>query len=136
MIRDIIVRTIVIAAVIVGLEPTGLWTWLGAHPFWSSRVAFFGVAAGVVLWFLTDWLVRRTHSAVSSAIAILAVAIIVTGTLSWYGKTEFAASLADNRFAGQMWYFGFIAFIACIFATLAMLSKIIVPTIRLSMSDE
>jgi len=136
MIRDIIVRMIVIAAIIVGVEPAGIWTWLGAHPFWSAKVAFFGVATGAALWLLVDWLARRAKSETSSPVAILVVAIILTGTVSWYGKTEFSASFAENTFAGQLWYYGFILFVACIFAALVTVSKAIVPKIRLSTSDD
>ena len=89
---------------------------LGAHPWWSTKVIWIGVPVGLVLHALsasvsTSLLVRLigfpTLMAIGYAIATI-------------GKNRFAASYAEDAFAGQMWYFGWIA--TCAFAAAALIS--------------
>lgn len=79
--------------------------YAGAHPFWSSSVIYIGVPLGIIFAGVVRALgLGRTLRLVLYA-ALLAAAIWIT----YSGKTRFAASFAEDRFAGQMWYFGWIA---------------------------
>ena len=50
----------------------------------------------------------------------LALMLLTYGAATW-GKAAFAASYAENGFAGQIWYFGWIAAAAGATATIVSL---------------
>ncbi|MBF9030510.1 hypothetical protein HKCCE3408_08890 [Rhodobacterales bacterium HKCCE3408] len=80
----------------------GLGQALGAHPFWDVQTAWIGAAIGLVAGLV---FARLPGKAVLPAFALLALG--AWGAAAW-GKARFAASFADDRFAGQIWYVGFI----------------------------
>lgn len=109
------------ALVVILLANGGLTTTLGAHPFWSVQVAWIGTPVGLVLALAAKhggvrWSLR---SLVFLILAILAFA------LAAHGKSLFAASFAEDRAAGRLWYFGWIA-TACFAA--AFLAALFSPT--------
>lgn len=75
----------------------------GAHPFWSDTVILIGTPIGLILGLVTT---RLPYTVRMIALAALLGTSIVAAT---FGKRAFAASYAENVFAGQVWYFGWIA---------------------------
>lgn len=89
---------------------------LGAHPFWSVKVALYGAIPGALLALGLAWL---TRFAVYFAVLDLSLAAVV----AWWGKRIFVTSSGDNALGGQMWFFGWIAVCACAVAVLALLAR-------------
>lgn len=77
-------------------------TYGGAHPIWTDKVVYIGAPLGLILGLLLSNLhyVVRTVGFGALTIATLFAA--------YWGKLTFAASYAENTFAGQIWYFGWI----------------------------
>ena len=87
----------------------------GAHPWWSQSVILVGFPIGIGLAAALAWLgLRRLASLL--AIAVLGGASVFVAQI---GKARFAASYAEDAFAGQMWYFGWIATCALTAALIA-----------------
>jgi hypothetical protein len=112
---------IISAIVAVAIAAVGAYFWnltqaLGAHPFWAEKVLFIGAPIGLIVGLTFS----RIPYVVSIAV-LLAATIISFGVAHW-GKTQFAASYAEDAFAGQMWYFGWFA--VCITAT-SLLARVI-----------
>ncbi|MBL4808079.1 MAG: hypothetical protein JKY31_12470 [Rhodobacteraceae bacterium] len=113
-----------IAALLFVAHLSGLWTLLGSHPFWSASATYLGLAAGLVvvvlIWGKPGW-------------GVLILLFLLTA-LAFYastkGKEVFVGSYAENSFAGRIWYFGFIGFIAGLFASLVGLVSAFLPTPR------
>lgn len=80
----------------------------GAHPFWSKQVVIIGAPIGLILGLIV---IRLPYTVRSGAFLVLT---ILSGLVSYWGKTAFAASYAENVLAGQAWYFGWYGI--CIFA--------------------
>ena len=96
----------------------GLAERLGAHPWWADKVIWIGVPVGFGL-AATAWILRLPRGMRYLGFAgLTAAAFFVAQT----GKLRFAASYAEDMFAGQLWYFGWIATCALAFATLATIS--------------
>ncbi len=83
---------------------------LGAHPFWADQVLVWGTPIGIVLALAT----MRLHAIgrVIGFVVLTGIAYAIANT----GKTRFAASYAEDSFAGQMWFFGWHATFACVIA--------------------
>ena len=81
---------------------------LGAHPFWAASVVVWGgiLAAGISF---SPW-PRNRFWRVGGLLALT----LVSFALATEGKSAFAASYAEDGFAGQRWYFGWI--LTCAFA--------------------
>ena len=94
---------------------------LGAHPFWSEKIAFIGAPLGAILGYLLG------RSARIVALLSCAVLLIISFVAAHWGKTEFAASFAENQRAGQIWYFGWIATALFATALLATLMRKVMP---------
>ena len=91
---------------------------LGAHPFWSLKIAWIGVPIGLVIAILVrrvSWLKRLAGAAICLGIA---------AAVAHYGRLQFAASFAEDRLAGQFWFFGWIA--VAIFLT-ALIASALTP---------
>ena len=109
------------ALVVILAANSGLTESLGAHPFWAISVAWIGVPIGLVLALAAKtlqvaWLIR---------VLIFLICVSAAYTLAAVGKERFAASYAEDRFAGQIWYFGWIAS-TC--AATALIAAIFSPT--------
>jgi len=109
------ISDILIAAALFVAHLLGFWIQLGAHPFWSQSATLFGLVIGVVLIVLT-W--GRPSWGVVVLLVALTILAFQTSTI---GKAEFAESFAENQFAGRIWYYGFIGFIAALFASFSVL---------------
>ncbi len=88
----------------------------GAHPWWSQKVVLIGGGAGLAVAFVLNFLPIKAviRVALFAGLAVFAYA------LATYGKTQFAASYAEDAFAGALWYFGWIgtpAALAAVFYT-------------------
>ena len=105
------------ALVVILAANAGLTELLGAHPFWSIAIAWIGVPIGLILPIATRWLDLRWLVRV----LIFAVALAATFALASYGKERFAASFAEDRAAGRIWYMGWIATMAFASAFIAAL---------------
>lgn len=122
-IQNFILVLVVISGLLLAAHFMGLWVQLGAHPWWSASATYIGIAGGVVVTAAAYWKLPRTPEATmmqAAGFAVLAAAAIGAST---YGKRGFAASYAEDAQAGQIWYFGFIAFVFAVFCTLAALSR-------------
>lgn len=89
---------------------------LGAHPWWSTKVIWIGVPVGLIL--------HGLSAAVNTSLLVRLIgfpALTAFGyAIATIGQIRFAASYAEDAFAGQMWYFGWIA--TCAFAAAALIS--------------
>ena len=86
----------------IGFAHAGLTLTLGAHPFWSARIAWIGAPVGAML------AVILARGGGWRAVIGFAILTAATLALAHYGKTAFAASYAEDRLAGRVWYFGWI----------------------------
>ncbi len=93
---------------------------LGAHPFWATQITLIGAPIGLFL----AWLAALRLPGIPAVIgfAILTGAALATAR---YGQAGFAASFAEDQFAGQLWYFGWIASAAGFAALVASLSRLL-----------
>lgn len=98
-----------ILAVVVALGAPVLMAWQGvsvewgAHPWWAMKTAIIGAGAGLGLGLVLYLLPKASGSFIALAFAFVAYAT------ARYGGTEFAASYAEDAFAGRLWYLGWIA---------------------------
>lgn len=99
-------------AVAVAAYFSGATQTLGAHPFWASNTIILGTPIGLALGYVS------TRLRLGLAIAALTGLTIVTYLIARTGKTRFAASYAEDAFAGQMWFFGWHAVVVFAVATL------------------
>ena len=93
----------------------GLPRALGAHPFWAFKIAWIGVPLGLLL----ALLVRR-QPWVTRLVAFSA-ALVASSLAAHFGRLRFAASFADDRLAGQFWFYGWIGVAASVSAFTAAL---------------
>lgn len=100
---------------------TGITQILGAHPWWADKVIWFGLGLGLLLAAIL-WGLRLSKPVRLICLAALNLAAFA---IAYTGKSRFAASYAEDAFAGQMWYFGWMA--TCTFA-LAILATVAWPT--------
>lgn len=93
------------ALVVIICANAGLAEALGAHPFWAVRVAWVGVPIGLIL------AIGAKRVGLAWVMRILGFLICLAGAyaVASFGKERFAASFAEDTFAGRMWYFGWIA---------------------------
>jgi len=91
-------------ALMAGIWLADLTKVLGAHPWWSGKVVLIGAPIGLVLAVILGTILAPRWRAALFAVATLAAFWVATT-----GKAGFAASYAEDQFAGQMWYFGWIA---------------------------
>jgi len=120
LIRFLIAAAIALA-VTIGIGFFGWTQILGAHPFWSAQVTLIGAPIGVVLAGLA--LLRLTWL---KGVVFFAVLTAAAFGVAHYGKTQFAASFAEDQFAGTLWYYGWIA--AATFLAATVLSAVFRPT--------
>lgn len=100
---------------------TGVTQTLGAHPWWADKVIWFGLGLGLLLAAIL-WGLKLSTPLRLTGLTVLGLAAL---GVAFSGKSRFAASYAEDAFAGQMWYFGWMA--TCTFA-LAILATVLWPT--------
>ena len=105
------------AIVVIVAASFGVSQSLGAHPFWSTKVALIGAPVGAVLAVVLRYATSFRWSSALAALVLTALAF----AMAHMGKTRFAASYAEDVQAGQLWYFGWIAVALFATTTLALL---------------
>lgn len=87
----------------------------GAHPWWSQPVILIGFPIGIGIAAGLAWtgIGRLTRILLSAGMTGVGFAVATVG------KARFAASYAEDTFAGQMWYFGWIGTCALAAALIA-----------------
>ncbi|GAA6179610.1 hypothetical protein NBRC116594_10480 [Shimia sp. NS0008-38b] len=85
---------------------------LGAHPWWSQKTLLIGAPIGLTLATLAGLKLRPLPLTITCA-----VATILAFATAKYGGTQFAASYAEDQFAGHLWHFGWVATGASLAAT-------------------
>lgn len=109
---------ILAAITVLALAHLGLPKTLGAHPFWATKIAWVGVPIGLI----AALALHRLDKA--KRIALFALLLVATAAAAHFGKMQFAASYAEDRLAGQFWYFGWISVAAMATALItALLSR-------------
>ncbi len=116
-----ILPVLLIVALLFALHAAGIWVMIGGHPFWSRSATLIGTSGGAVLFVVLIALIGRSKRAVTALLACMTLLAIGALVASSMGKADFVASYAENRQAGQIWYFGFIAFIATTLNAAALL---------------
>ena len=86
---------------------------LGAHPVWADKVVFRGALIGIVLVIASS---RLQYAARAVGLAVLTG---IAYGIAHIGKTRFAASYAEDAFAGQIWFLGWHGVCAFAVATVA-----------------
>ena len=95
----------------------GVTERLGAHPSWANIVPVIGGVMGAVFAIVLRFLPKVAR------IVLFAALLGASFAMAWLGKTRFASSFGEDLFAGQVWYFGWIAtgcFTAAVLATILM----------------
>lgn len=85
---------------------------LGAHPRWGMKIAYLAIASGLLMAFLAALAGQRWQLQLITFSTLLVISIAITT----YGKTQFAASYAEDDFAGKLWFFGWIGALAASFS--------------------
>jgi len=86
----------------VGMAYFGVSRSFGAHPWWDMKTALIGAPIGGII----GLILMRFALTLRLGVSLLGLAGAVAA--AWYGKTQFAASFAENALAGKLWYFGWI----------------------------
>lgn len=101
------------------LEHFDFWTGFLSHPFWSQKANWFGIGigagSGLVLHAMAGNQKRRLLYAML-CFAVLGLGLFILTSMS---KEAFASSYAENRLAGQLWFYGFIAYIWALYLLLS-----------------
>ncbi len=111
-----LLTALIAALIVIGFALLGGTKTLGAHPFWSLNVALIGAPIGGLLALGLFVMTRWYWGPLVCSVILAAVAYGV----AHFGKLRFAASYAEDAFAGQMWFFGWIATALFITLTLAL----------------
>ncbi len=106
----------IIALALFGAHIIGFWVQLGAHPFWSQSATLLGLGFGLIVIGLI--LPRPSWGVIILLLILTALALQTSSS----GKETFAISYAENRYAGQIWHFGFVGFVTGLFASISALS--------------
>ncbi len=114
------------AVVVVGFALAGGTQGLGAHPWWAANVGYIGAGIGAVVWGVLLAAGMRRRWLLLGALALL----VVAGVMTTIGKTNFAASYAEDALAGRFWYFGWIPLMASGFGVIASLASGILRRLR------
>lgn len=127
--RTSLVSPYIFAALVVIVSANaGFAVVLGAHPFWAIQVAWIGVPLGLIL------AIAAKHFDIRyiRRVILFGLCLALAYAVATWGKQNFAASIGEDRFAGLMWYLGWIATMC--FAT-ATISALFGPTPNLPQSQ-
>lgn len=91
-------------AIMIAFASLGGTAWLGAHIFWTLKVAYIGAPIGALI---AIGLAFTPISKIKRMI-IFAIITIISFGAARYGQTQFAASFGDDQLAGVFWYFGWV----------------------------
>ena len=114
----IIFPYLIAAVFVITAAYYGVSKSLGAHPFWSMKIAWIGTPIGLLLALLVR---NRAWFKRSITFAIL---LLASGAAAHFGRLRFAASFAEDRLAGQFWFYGWIA--VAIFLS-ALIASVLTP---------
>jgi len=89
----------------------------GAHPWWATDVLWMGGGVGILAGALACLAPRWTGW-------VFAIATITAFAAARWGGLEFAASYAENQFAGLVWYWGWLGTCAALAAALTRLATL------------
>ncbi len=106
---------ILAAVTVLALAHLGLPKTLGAHPFWATQIGWIGVPIGLI----AALALRRI--AKPKRVVLFTLLLATTASAAHFGKMQFAASFAEDKLAGQFWYFGWIGVAAMATALIAAL---------------
>lgn len=95
---------------------------LGAHPWWSQQTLLIGTPLGVII--ATAAGLTGRHMIFVGLFIFATIAAYATAT---FGKTNFAASYAEDVLAGKLWYFGWIGFGAALAALFTAVAQAGLP---------
>ena len=117
--RNTLISTVAALSVIFAAFLVGVWPMLGAHPFWSLSATGIGSLIGTVVFLFLAFGSGKRRWKPRSIVIVLLIILTVAFLTTTLGKREFVGSYAENRMAGRIWYYGFIAFIAALQASAA-----------------
>ena len=95
-----ILITLAVLALVYALD---LPKTLGAHPWWSHQVVLVSGGLGIVAGF---FLKRAQPISGAGMMLVMAISGYI---LAGIGKEQFAISFAEDKLAGQIWYFSWHA---------------------------
>jgi len=90
----------------------GILRLLGSHPWWDFKTALIGAPIGCVI----GLGLMRLGGMMARVIGLVLLGLAIA--MASYGRTQFAASSAEDLFAGKLWYFGWIGIAAGLSASL------------------
>jgi hypothetical protein len=103
------------SAYLFGMQFLNVPVVLGAHPLWAMKVVLIGLILGLSV-SVVFHLIRTRRL---KRYLLLCAALIAAFSLAHYGKTQFAASYAEDVIAGKFWFFGWIASVAALAALIS-----------------
>ncbi len=102
------------------LDFYGVWLSFLSHPFWSTKANLIGIGIGLVVAAILLWMCQENFRRllISSVLTFLLAGALFSIAIE--AKEIFAASYAENRLAGKVWYFSFIGMIGTLFAAFSL----------------
>ena len=101
------------------LEHFDFWTGFLSHPFWSQKANWMGIGIGAGSGLVLHAMAGNQKRCLLYAMLCFAVSGLGLFIFTSMSKEAFAASYAENRLAGQLWFYGFIAYIGALFLLLS-----------------
>lgn len=111
------------AIIVLVAEMSGVWTRVGAHPWWSLSGALLGLGIGLACVASLAALSRFGRISPILEIVVFAVLALVACILMLNGKETFATSYASDAVSGRFWHFGYIGMIAMLYGALVSAGK-------------
>ena len=114
-----LVSLVFAASALFLVEHFGSWTGVLSHPFWSQKANWIGIGIGAGLGLVLHAMPGNQKRRLLYGMLCFAVVGLGLFILTSMSKEAFAASYAENHLAGQMWFYGFIAYIGALFLLLS-----------------
>ncbi len=93
------------------------------HPIWNIRATMIGGAIGLAVILLLILLERKLPAATKSGGMIAGILFVVAMAVTWYYAGIFVNSANFEAFAGQIWFFGYIAAMAMLVPVVALVIR-------------